>query len=172
MRHLKTIDAWYHQHLRRCLGIKASYGSRKTNRQVCEQAGRPTVPSLTLLSRQVQQLAKILITPPANPLHHVVLSPGIKDKVKRTKGLRRGHPQRYCPEVVTEAALLAFRDYLSTRPPERSDLLDLKQRLAKRPEHALYLAAAPTCQPTMCKQHEKFLGYALRPFKKNPNPKP
>ena len=164
MKHLKTIDAWYHQHLRRCMGIKASYYSHITNRSFWEQANKPTVSSQKLLSLQLQQLAKTLITPPTNPTHHVVFSPGIKDRVKFTKGLKRGHPQRYWLEVVEESALLVFNDYLrATNQVHRSDLLGLKQYLTNNPEYALHLAAAPTRQPNIFKRHGKSLGCAWQP---------
>ena len=95
MKHLKTIDAWYYQHLRRCMGIKASYYSHVTNARVWSLAGRPAIPSQQLTSNQLKHLATCLVKPPDCPIHHVVFSPGCKDRIKYTKGLRRGHPQRY-----------------------------------------------------------------------------
>ena len=95
VKHLKTIDAWYFQYLRRAMGIKSSYYSHITNKTVWEQAGRPTLPSQTLTSLQLTQLARVIATPPQDPLHNVVFSPGYKDRIRFTKSVRRGHPQRY-----------------------------------------------------------------------------
>ena len=103
--HLKTIDAWYFQHLRRCMGIKASYYSRITNASVWKLAGKPVTPSQTLTSAQLAQLAKILITPPDDPIHHVVFSPGVKDRIKFTKGIRRGPSHRYWLELNVDITL-------------------------------------------------------------------
>ena len=72
LRHFKTIDGWYHKYLRNCIGIKASYFSHISNGRVWIFVGRPKLPSQLLMEQQIQQLCKILATPPDNPLHHVV----------------------------------------------------------------------------------------------------
>ena len=68
MRRLKTIDAWYYQHLRRCMGIKASYYSHVTSAIVSSLASRPTIPSQQLTSNQLKQLATCLVKPPDDPI--------------------------------------------------------------------------------------------------------
>ena len=148
LRHFKTIDAFYHQYLRRCMGIKASYYSRTSNRTVWQMAGKPQLPSQTLLIQQLQRLIKTLATSPQDPLHHVVFSPGYKDRVKFTKGTRRGHPQRYWLELVVAEALQVLKHYLEYNALEhRKDLLGLKQALTQYPDFSKHLETAPTRQP-------------------------
>ena len=74
LRHLKTIDAWFHRFLRRSMGIKSSYYSRFTNLRVWNLAGKPRLPSQQLVTQQLQLLVKTLSTPPSDPIHHVVFS--------------------------------------------------------------------------------------------------
>ena len=59
-----------------------------------------------------QQLADISAKPPTDPLHHVVFSPGHKDRVKLTKSRHRGHPCRYWHELTVERALPIYHYYL------------------------------------------------------------
>ena len=96
------------------MGIKASYFSHVTNARVWSLAGRPVIPPQQLTSNQLKQLATYLVNPPDDPIHHVVFSPGCKDRIKYTKGLRRGHPQRYWLEINLEIALT--KHTLSTPP--------------------------------------------------------
>ena len=164
LRHFKTIDAFYHQHLRRCICIKASYYSRISNRTVWQIAGKPQLPSQTLLTQQLQRLIKTLTTPPQDPLHHVVFSPGYKDRVKFTKGTRRGHPQRYWLELATAEALQVLKHYLEYNALEhRKDLLGLKQALTQYPDFPLHLETAPTRQPELFKRFSQSLGCAWQP---------
>ena len=164
VRHLKTIDAWYYQHLRRCMGIKASYYSHVTNARVWKLAGRPIVPSQTLTSNQLQQLAECLTKPPSDPIHHVVFSPGCKDRVKYTKGLRRGHPQRYWLELNMEIALPILKAYAEYTAQEyRNDTIGLKHMLNKDSGFQAYLVTAPTRQKGLFARHVKQLGSAWQP---------
>ena len=101
-RHLKTIDAWFHRYICRCIGVKASYYSHVTNERVRKISGQLTLPSQTLLTRQFQQLTDILAKPPTDPLHHEVFSPGYKDRIKFTKSKHRGHPSCYWLELTKE----------------------------------------------------------------------
>ena len=166
LRHFKTIDGWYHKYLRNCIGIKASYFSHISNGRVWIFVGRPKLPSQLLMEQQIQQLCKILATPPDNPLHHVVSSPGYKDKIKFTKFARRGHPERYWLEQVLEWILPVFQAHLDhTAPDHRRDLLGLKQHLQIHPEYSLQLETAPTRSPDLFKRHAT-LGCAWQPKKK------
>ena len=154
VRHLKTIDAWYYQHLRRSMGIKASYYSRVSNNQVWIQAGRPTTPSQQLVSSQLRQLANILTTSTLDPRYHVVFSPGCKDRVKFTKGTKRGHPQQYWLELITETALLVLKEYAEyTAQEHRHDVLGIRQMLNKDMRFKEYLVTAPTRQKRLFARH-------------------
>ena len=48
-KHLKQIDSWYFNYLRRVVGIKASYYSRIPNKSVWLKANKPAIPSQTLI---------------------------------------------------------------------------------------------------------------------------
>ena len=164
MKHLKTIDAWYYQHLRRCMGIKASYYSHVTNSRVWSLAGRPVIPSQQLTSIQLKQLVTCLAKPPEDPIHHVVFSPGCKDRIKYTKGLRRGHPQRYWLEINLEIALPILKAYAEYTAQEyRHDVLGIKHMLNKDKGFEAYLVTAPTRQKGLLARHVKQLGSAWQP---------
>ena len=163
LKHFKTIDGWYHRYLRRCIGVKASYYSHVSNRRVSACAGRPKLPSQILMEQQIHQFCKILATPPDNPIHHVVFSPGYKDRIKFARAARRGHPQRYWLEQMVEWILPAFQAHIDqTAPEHRRDLLGLKQYLQLHPEFSLQLETAPTRSPNLFKRHAA-LGCAWQP---------
>ena len=69
------------RHLRRVLGIKASYYSRMSNKAVWYQAGRPPLPSQLILSQQFRLLLNALQAPTSEPMHHVAFGPALKDRV-------------------------------------------------------------------------------------------
>ena len=165
LRHFKTIDAWYHQHLRRRMGIKASYYSHVTNSRVWILAGRPVTPSQMLVSAQFKkQLATCLVKPPTDPIHHVVCSPGCKDRVKYTEGLRREHPQRYWLELNLELALPVLKAYAEyTAQEHRHDAIELKHMLSKDTGFEAYRMTAPTRQKGLFARFVKQLGSAWQP---------
>ena len=82
--HYKSIEAWYFRFLRRALSIKHSYCSRISNERVWKAAGKPHIPSQKILQQQLKLLIQCVTTPPTEPFHHVVFSPGNKDRVKNT----------------------------------------------------------------------------------------
>ena len=56
----------------------------------------------------------------------------LKDRVKFTKGTKRGHPQRYCLELITETALPVLKEYAEyTAQEHRHDVLGIRQMLNK-----------------------------------------
>ena len=147
VRHSKTIDAWYYQHLRRSISIEASYYSRVSNNQVWIQAGRPTVPSQQLVSSQLRQFANILTSSTSDPRYHVVFSPRCKDRVKFNKGTKGGHPRRYWLELITETALPVIKEYAEyTAQEHRHDVLSIRQMLNRDTGFKEYLLSAPTRQ--------------------------
>ena len=155
------------------MGIRASYSSRITNARVWKLAGRPVLPSQLLIKQQLKQLTQLLVTPPRNPLRHVVFSPGWIDRIKITKGVRRGHPQRYWSELTEAHATKILKHHLDQAAPlDRKDLLGLKQHLEKHPTFALYLETAPTRHTELFTTFAKSLGCAWQPLKETLNPKP
>ena len=110
--HYKKIESLYFRHLRRALSIKASYYSKSSNYRVWKAAGKPHIPFQTILQQQFKMLIKTTTTPPSEPLHHVVFSPGYKDRIKFSKSKSRGHPARYWFELVAQEALRAYNSDL------------------------------------------------------------
>ena len=165
IRHLKTIDAWYFMYLRRCMGIKASYYSRITNKRVWHLAGKPQLPSQILTSQQLKQLTVLMATPPNDPTHHVVFAPGWKDRIKYTASNRRGHPQRYWYELNMEYALPVMHYYLDSKgiTDHRRDALGFKHLVATTPPFRDFLESAPTRLPALFKRHAKHLQCAWQP---------
>ena len=116
--HQKTLESHCFRLLRRALKIEASYYSRISNQRVWKAAEKPTLPSQTSLSQQFKLLVKATTTPPSQPLHHVVFSPGYKDRIKFSKSRSRGHPAKYWYELVTKQALIFHNRYLLTNSAE------------------------------------------------------
>ena len=100
-KHLKRIDAYYFRFLRRIVGVKASYYSRITNLEVYRRAGHPRQPSDTLQKLQVNMLKQVYDAADCDPLHHVVFSPALKDRIQAT-GRRRGGKIPYWLETTTQ----------------------------------------------------------------------
>ena len=155
------------------MGIKASYYSHVTNARVWSLAGRPTIPSQQRTSNQLKQLATCLVKPPDDPIHHVELSPGCKDRVKYTKGLWRGHPQRYWLEINLEIALPILKAYVEYTAPEyRYDALGIKHMLNKDKGFrsisgdCAYAPKRPLC--TTCKASGKRMAAVKTPKALNP----
>ena len=99
-KHLKRIDAYYYRFLRRIIGIKASYYSRITNNEVWRRARYPRKPSSFLNKAQAKFLDSVFATSDQDPVHHVVFSPGFKDRIQ-AMGRRRGGKVPYWIEVTT-----------------------------------------------------------------------
>ena len=165
-KHLKKIDSWYYQFLRRVVGIKAAFYSRIPNQAVWEKANRPIIPSQTLLSEQFQQLTTSLFTPHHDPIHHVVFSPGYKDRVGIQKNHKRGPPPPHWLGLVSARALEFFQQDVKTQPGYSSqlrvDFLGLKQYLQKHPSYSARLAAAPTRFAHLFSMYHKSIGSAWR----------
>ena len=143
-KHLRSIDGWYFQYLRRALGIKASYYSHIPNQTVWRKAHRPVLPSQTLLSFQQQRLTRSLLSPHHDPLHHVVFSPGYKDRIKFTKSRHRGHPRPYWFGLVSNQAVHLLNTYPDHSAVPRRDFLGVKQLTHTTPRFRWHLQTAPT----------------------------
>ena len=97
-KHLKRIDALYYRFLRRIVGIKASYYSRISNVEVYRRAGNPRKPSDTLNKSQLKMVKQVFEASTLDPLHQVVFSPALKDRIQAT-GRRRGGKIPYWVET-------------------------------------------------------------------------
>ena len=100
-KHLKRINAYYIRFLRRLAGVKDSYYSRITNVEVYRRAGHPRKPSDTLQKLQINMLKQVYQAADSDPLHHVVFSPALKDRIQAT-GRRRGGKIPYWLKTTTQ----------------------------------------------------------------------
>ena len=105
-KHLKRVDAFCYRFLRRIVGIKASFYSRISNAEVYRTAGNPRKPSDTLNKTQLKMVKQVFTASTLDPLHHVVFSPALKDRIQAT-GRRRGGKIPYWVETTTQRH---FRD--------------------------------------------------------------
>ena len=142
-KHLRPIDSWYFNYLRRVVGIKASYYSRISNRTVWIKANKPVIPSQELMAYQFK-----LLTPTDDPCHHVMFAPGYPDRVGIQRNSKRGPPPPHWLGLTSQRALTFFAQDVTSQPGysshTRVDLLGLKKYITKHPEYPARLAAAPT----------------------------
>ena len=87
--------------------MKASYYSKITNVEVYRRAGRPKKPSDTLQKLQKNMLKQVFDAQETDPLHHVVFSPALKDRIQAT-GRRRGGKIPYWLEFSRNMAKLLW----------------------------------------------------------------
>ena len=101
-------------------------------------------PSRLLTSLQLKGLATCLAKPPSDPIRHIVFSPGCKDRIKYTKGLRRGHPQRYWLESNLETALPFLEAHAEHTAKEyRHEAIGIEHMLNKESDISGDCACAP-----------------------------
>ena len=159
--HHKTLEGHYFRLLRRALKIKASYYSRISNQRVWKAAQKPTLPSQIILSQQFKLLVKATTTPPGQPLHHVIFSPGYKDRIKFSKSKSRGHPAKYWYQLVTKEALVFHNQYLSTSTAAvTKDVRGIARLLQKDANYGESLMTAPTRQPNLFQLYSRTVGSA------------
>ena len=101
-KYFKRIDAYYIRFLRRIVGVKASYLLfNNPNTEVARRAGYPKHPSATLNELQLKFIHQVFTASDRDPLHHVVFSPALKDRIQCT-GRRRGGKIPYWIETTTQ----------------------------------------------------------------------
>ena len=142
--HHRTLEGHYFRVLRRALKIKASCYSRISNYRVWKAAQRPLLPSQQILSQELELLIKAMTTPPAQPLHHVIFSPGYQDRVRFSKSKSRGHLAKYRLELVTKQALIFHNQYLDHSDLEVTrDIKGLARLVQKDGNYGSSLMTAP-----------------------------
>ena len=100
-KHLKRIHAYHIRFPRRIVGGKASYYLRVSNLEVYRRAGHPRKPSDTPQKLQINMRRQVFEAPESDPLHHVVFSPALKDRIQTT-GRRRGGKIPYWLETTMQ----------------------------------------------------------------------
>ena len=127
-----SIDGWYSKYLRRCLGVKASYYSHIPNRTVWIKAGRPTLPSQSLLTQQLDKLVDSIQKPSTDPIHHVIFSPGYKDRIKHSKSVHRGHPRPYWLDIISKQSVKLLHTFPDQSAIHRRDFLGVKYLITNK----------------------------------------
>ena len=113
-KHLKRIDAFCIRFLRHMVGIKASYYSRSPNSEVYRRAGEPRKPSQTLKKLQLKMLRQVFGAGHNDPIHHVVFSPGLKDRTQ-AMGRCRGGKIPYWVEATTQRSYAELWRHFNAR---------------------------------------------------------
>ena len=121
----------------------------------------PAAASPAAVAQQFKLLVKATTTPPGQPLHHVVFSPGYKDRIKFSKSKSRGHPAKYWYQLVTKEALIFHNHYLSTSTAEvTKDVRGIARLLQKDANYGESLMTAPTRQPDLLQLYSRTVGIA------------
>ena len=76
IKHLQRIDGFHFRFLRRIIGIKASYCSRISNSTVYHNAGKPKLPSESIVQLQHKMLSEVFLADMQEPIHNVVFCSG------------------------------------------------------------------------------------------------
>ena len=159
--HHRSLEGHYFRLLRTSLKIKASYYSRISNYRVWKSAQKPVLPSQRILSQQFKLLTKSMTTPPSQPLHHVVFSPGYKDRIKFSKSQSRGHPAKYWFELVTKQDLVFHNHHLDQSAAKSTrDVKGIARLIQKDPAYGSSLMTAPTRQPSLLQLYSQTIGSA------------
>ena len=130
-----------------------------------EHNRQATLPSQVLLKEQLKLLVQSINADPDDPIHHVVFSPGLKDRVRCTKSARRGHPARYWYELVVDQANRLLRRHLDdpNTPislPFPQSAHGAKRALEHSAHFAKYLVTAPTRFPQFFSMYSQSIGGA------------
>ena len=117
---LKKIDGQYYRFLRRSIGIKASFYSRVTNREVWEQAGKPVPASELFNWNQYKTLIEVFQQDRTQPTHSSILCSSYKDRIV-AQGRRRGMQFPHWIDTTTRRHFPQITDHtaLSRNPHER-----------------------------------------------------
>ena len=144
---LKKIDGQYYRFLRRSIGIKASFYSRVTNRDVWEQAGKPVPASELLNWNQYKTLIEVFQQDRTQPTHSSIFCSAFKDRIV-AQGRRRGMQFPYWIDTTTRRHFPQITDHtaLSRNPHERYRIIARLVRdpsFEKAPKRAKQVRAGP-----------------------------
>ena len=133
-KHLQRIDGFYFRFLRRIIGIKASYYSRITNSTVYHKAGKPKLPSESIVQLQHKMLSEVFLADMQEPIHNVVFCNGYKGRI-RSIGRRRGRGRYWLEECCHRFYPEEFLDHTACNTNWRYVLI--KRKAPKRAQAAL-----------------------------------
>ena len=144
---LKKIDGQYYRFLRRSIGIKASFYSRVTNKDVWEQAGKPVPASELLNWNQYKTLIEVFQQDRTQPTHSSIFCSAFKDRIV-AQGRRRGMQFPYWIDTTTRRHFPQITDHtaLSRNPHERYRTIARLVRdpsFEKAPKRAKQVRAGP-----------------------------
>ena len=160
-KHFAKVDSWFFAHLRRVLGIKASYYSHITNKEVWLQAGRPVVPSQMVLAAQFRLLLSSLNASPQEPMHHVAFSPGLKDRVSCYKNHKTGPPPPHWLSLVFGHAMEYYSHFIGNDSQYQNSIHGLKLYILRyNNQFPAKLLAAPTRHSSVFSLYRQSIGSA------------
>ena len=163
-KHFQKLDAWFYSHLRRVLGIKASYYSHVSNRAVWEQAHKPIIPSQTVLAAQFRLLLQSLNADPMEPIHHVAFAPALKDRVACHKHHKTGPPPPHWLSLVFAHAMEFYEHTIGNDPTYCKSIHGLKLYIQRySSDFPAKLLAAPTRQFSIFSLYRQSIGSAWQP---------
>ena len=160
-KHFAKIDSWFFSHLRRVLGIKASYYSHIPNKEVWMQAGKPVLPSQIALAAQFRLLLLSLNVSPQEPMHHVAFSPGLKDRVSCYKNHKTGPPPPHWLSLVFGHAMEYYSYFIGNDSNYQNSIHGLKLYIHRyNDQFPAKLLAAPTRQSSIFSLYRQSIGSA------------
>ena len=160
-KHFAKIDSWFFTHLRRVLGIKASYYSHAPNKDVWLQAGKPVLPSQMVLAAQFRLLLLSLNASPQEPMHHVAFSPGLKDRVACYKNHKTGPPPPHWLSLVFGHAMEYYSYFIGNDSLYQNSIHGLKLYIQRyNDQFPAKLLAAPTRHSAVFSLYRQSIGSA------------
>ena len=107
----RRVNGFQAKCVRQILGIRPSYDSRISNKEVMSRAGIRTI-SDVLARQQLDQLGRVLRADITSPLHTVALTPGTLEPATSHFKRRVGRPRKEWVPTVLEQARLHTRGNL------------------------------------------------------------
>ena len=103
---IRRLDGFQNRCIRKIIGVKPSYISRVSNKDVLTKAGHRPISEL-LRKRRLQLLGKVLRAPPDHPLYTACFIPGTLTPATEQFIRRVGRPAKeWVKEVSNDAILL------------------------------------------------------------------
>ena len=103
---LRKLDGFQNRCIRKIIGVKPSYISRVSNKDVLTKAGHRPISEL-LRKRRLQLLGKVLCAPPDHPLYTACFIPGTLTPATEQFIRRVGRPAKeWVKEVSNDVILL------------------------------------------------------------------
>ena len=103
---------------------------------------RTTYSTVTLLSKQQSRSTKGTLATPQDPLHHVLFSPGYKDRIKCSKSRSTGHARQCWFDSKSKQAIKLAESF--DHPAQIQDSLGVQHVIHTHETSRSHLLAKPT----------------------------